>query len=170
MKLNFIGGVAAILLIAALIVGYSSLFTVYQTQQALVVRLGKVVRVVDEPGLNVKLPFIDNVIDIDKRILDLEASAQEVIASDQKRLVVDAFARYRIKDPLRFFQTLGSKPAADSQLNILLNSALRRVLGGSNKIIVDSNQGAQGVVPYLPLGELGPPVQPRSPSTTGGQR
>jgi len=89
MKLNFIGGVAAILLIAALIVGYSSLFTVYQTQQALVVRLGKVVRVVDEPGLNAKLPFIDNVIDIDKRILDLEASAQEVIASDQKRLVVD---------------------------------------------------------------------------------
>jgi membrane protease subunit HflC len=142
MKLNFIGGVAAILLIAALIVGYSSLFTVYQTQQALVVRLGKVVRVVDEPGLNVKLPFIDNVIDIDKRILDLEASAQEVIASDQKRLVVDAFARYRIKDPLRFFQTLGSKPAADSQLNILLNSALRRVLGESTFIQVVRDERA----------------------------
>jgi membrane protease subunit HflC len=142
MKLNFIGGVAAILLIAALIVGYSSLFTVYQTQQALVVRLGKVVRVVDEPGLNVKLPFIDNVIDIDKRILDLEASAQEVIASDQKRLVVDAFARYRIKDPLRFFQTLGSKSAADSQLNILLNSALRRVLGESTFIQVVRDERA----------------------------
>ena len=136
MKLNFIGGVAGILLIAALIVGYSSLFTVYQTQQALVVRLGKVVRVVNEPGLNVKLPFIDNVIDIDKRILDLEAPAQEVIASDQKRLVVGAFARYRIKDPLRFFQTLGSIPAADSQLNILLNSALRSVLGESTFIQV----------------------------------
>ena len=143
MKLNFIGGVAGILLIAALIVGYSSLFTVYQTQQALVVRLGKVVRVVDEPGLNVKLPFIDNVIDIDKRILDLEASAQEVIASDQKRLVVDAFARYRIKDPLRFFQTLGSKPAADSQLNILLNSALRRVLGESTFIQVVRDERAE---------------------------
>jgi membrane protease subunit HflC len=143
MKLNFIGGVAGILLIAALIVGYSSLFTVYQTQQALVVRLGKVVRVVDEPGLNVKLPFIDNVIDIDKRILDLEAPAQEVIASDQKRLVVDAFARYRIKDPLRFFQTLGSKPAADSQLNILLNSALRRVLGESTFIQVVRDERAE---------------------------
>jgi len=142
MKLNFIGGIAGILLIAALIVSYSSLFTVYQTQQALVVRLGKVVRVVDEPGLNVKLPFIDNVIDIDKRILDLEASAQEVIASDQKRLVVDAFARYRIKDPLRFFQTLGSKPAADSQLNILLNSALRRVLGESTFIQVVRDERA----------------------------
>jgi len=143
MKLNFIGGVAGILLIAALIVGYSSLFTVYQTQQALVVRLGKVVRVVDEPGLSVKLPFIDNVIDIDKRILDLEAPAQEVIASDQKRLVVDAFARYRIKDPLRFFQTLGSKPAADSQLNILLNSALRRVLGESTFIQVVRDERAE---------------------------
>ena len=143
MKLNFIGGVAGILLIVALIVGYSSLFTVYQTQQALVVRLGKVVRVVDEPGLNVKLPFIDNVIDIDKRILDLEAPAQEVIASDQKRLVVDAFARYRIKDPLRFFQTLGSKPAADSQLNILLNSALRRVLGESTFIQVVRDERAE---------------------------
>lgn len=143
MKLNFIGGVAGILLIAALIVGYSSLFTVYQTQQALVVRLGKVVRVVDEPGLNVKLPFIDNVIDIDKRILDLEAPAQEVIASDQKRLVVDAFARYRIKDPLRFFQTLGSKPAADSQLNILLNSALRSVLGESTFIQVVRDERAE---------------------------
>jgi membrane protease subunit HflC len=143
MKLNFIGGVAGILLIAALIVGYSSLFTVYQTQQALVVRLGKVVRVVDEPGLNVKLPFIDNVIDIDKRILDLEASAQEVIASDQKRLVVGAFARYRIKDPLRFFQTLGSIPAADSQLNILLNSALRRVLGESTFIQVVRDERAE---------------------------
>jgi len=143
MKLNFIGGVAGILLIAALIVGYSSLFTVYQTQQALVVRLGKVVRVVDEPGLSVKLPFIDNVIDIDKRILDLEAPAQEVIASDQKRLVVGAFARYRIKDPLRFFQTLGSIPAADSQLNILLNSALRRVLGESTFIQVVRDERAE---------------------------
>src|ERR1035438_3402367 len=143
MKLNFIGGVAGILLIAALIVGYSSLFTVYQTQQALVVRLGKVVRVVDEPGLNVKLPFIDNVIDIDKRILDLEAPAQEVIASDQKRLVVGAFARYRIKDPLRFFQTLGSIPAADSQLNILLNSALRSVLGESTLIQVVRDERAE---------------------------
>ena len=143
MKLNFIGGVVAVLVFAALIVVYSALFTVYQTQQALVVRLGKVVRVVDEPGLHVKVPFIDNVIDIDKRILDLEAPAQEVIASDQKRLVVDAFARYRIKDPLRFFQTLGSKVAADSQLNILLNSALRRVLGEATFIQVVRDERAE---------------------------
>ena len=142
MRINFIGGIIAVLAVAALIVGYSSLFTVYQTQQALVVRLGQVVRVVDQPGLNFKLPFIDNVIAIDKRILDLEAPAQEVIASDQKRLVVDAFARYRIQDPLRFYQTLGSKAAADSQLAILLNSALRRVLGEATFIHVVRDQRA----------------------------
>ena len=113
MKLNVIGGVILIVAFTALVIVYTSLFQVYQTQQALVVRLGQVVRVVNEPGLNVKVPFIDTVIAIDKRILDLEAPAQEVIASDQKRLVVDAFARYRINDPLRFYQSLGSKVAAD---------------------------------------------------------
>jgi membrane protease subunit HflC len=136
MRFNVIGGVLVVLIVAALIVAYSSLFTVYQTQQALVVRLGKVVRVVNEPGLHVKVPFVDSVISIDKRILDLEAPAQEVIASDQKRLVVDAFARYRIRNPLRFYQALGSKVAADSQLEILLNSALRRVLGEASFIEV----------------------------------
>jgi membrane protease subunit HflC len=129
MRLNFIGGVLLVLVVAALIVGYSSIFTVYQTQQALVVRLGQPVRVVSQPGLDFKWPFVDNVIAIDKRILDLEAPPQEVIASDQKRLVVDAFARYRIQDPLRFYQTLGSIQGGNSQLSILLNSALRRVLG-----------------------------------------
>jgi membrane protease subunit HflC len=129
MRTNFVGGIIAVIAVAALIVGYSSLFTVYQTQQALVIRLGQPVRVISEPGLNFKAPFIDSVVHIDKRILDLEAPSQEVIASDQKRLVVDAFARYRIKDPLRFYQTLGSINGANSQLSILLNSALRRVLG-----------------------------------------
>src|SRR5689334_23539524 len=129
MRSNFIGGIVAVIVAAALIIGYSSLFSVYQTQQALVVRLGNPVRVVSDPGLHFKLPFVDSVIAIDRRILDLEAPAQEVIASDQKRLVVDAFARYKIKDPLRFYQTLGSINGANSQLSILLNSALRRVLG-----------------------------------------
>ena len=142
MKTNFIGGVIGILVVAVLIVAYASLFEVYQTQQALVVRLGQVVHVVNEPGLHVKVPFIDAVIPIDKRILDLEAPSQEVIASDQKRLVVDAFARYRITDPLRFFQTLGSKTSADSQLAILLNSALRRVLGEATFIQVVRDERA----------------------------
>jgi membrane protease subunit HflC len=129
MRLNFLGGIIAVLFVAALIIAYSSLFTVNQTQQALVLRLGSPLPPITEPGLHAKAPFIDSVVYIDKRILDLEAPSQEVIASDQKRLVVDAFARYRIRDPLRFYQTLGSIAGANSQLSILLNSALRRVLG-----------------------------------------
>jgi modulator of FtsH protease HflC len=142
MKLNFIGGVVALLAIVALIIGYSSLFTIYQTQQALVLRLGNPQAPITEPGLHIKAPFIDTVVYIDKRILDLEAPAQEVIASDQKRLVVDAFARYRIKDPLRFYQTLGSIQGANSQLAILLNSALRRMLGEATFIHVVRDQRA----------------------------
>jgi len=129
MKLGIIGGVVAVVLIAALIIAYSAMFTVYQTHQALVVRLGEAVRVVTDPGLNLKVPLIDNVISIDKRILDLENPAQEIIASDQKRLVVDAFARYRINNPLRFYQAVGSIDGANARLQTLLNSALRRVLG-----------------------------------------
>lgn len=123
------GIVTLVLLFFVVIVGYSSIFTVSQTEQALVVRLGRPVDVVSQPGLNFKAPFIDTVISIDKRILDLENPSQEVIASDQKRLVVDAFARYRIKDPLRFYQSIGSIQAANIQLTTLLNAALRRVLG-----------------------------------------
>jgi len=123
------GIVSLIVLLLILIVAYSSVFTVQQTEQALVVRLGEPVKVVTEPGLNFKAPFIDSVISIDKRILDLENPSQEVIASDQKRLVVDAFARYRIKNALRFYQSVGSIQAANLQLTTLLNAALRRVLG-----------------------------------------
>jgi len=123
------GIVALIVLLLVLIVAYSSVFTVQQTEQALVVRLGEPVKVVTQPGLNFKAPFIDSVISIDNRILDLENPSQEVIASDQKRLVVDAFARYRIKNALRFYQSVGSIQAANLQLTTLLNAALRRVLG-----------------------------------------
>jgi len=129
MKLGIAGGVLIVLAVIAAIVGYSSLFTVYQTRLALVVRLGQPVRVVTEPGLNFKVPLIDSVIYVDKRILDLENPAQEVIASDQKRLVVDAFARYKINDALLFYQSVGSIEGANSRLSTLLNAALRRVLG-----------------------------------------
>ena len=114
MKPSLAAGAAAIVLLIAAIVAYGTFFTVYQTTQALVVRLGQPVRVITEPGLNVKVPFIDSVIYIDKRILNIESPAQEVIASSQdnsvagaaqagERLVVDAFARYRITDPLKFY-------------------------------------------------------------------
>jgi len=111
MRLGFAGGALAVIAVVLLIIGYSSLFTVYQTRQALVVRLGNPLRVVTEPGLHVKMPMLDSVIYIDKRILDLENPPQEVIASDQKRLMVDAFARYRVRDPLRFYQSVGSVEA-----------------------------------------------------------
>src|SRR5438309_10484512 len=129
MRSGISGILAIVVLLIIVIVGYSSLFTVSQTEQVLLVRLGEPVKVVTEPGLNTKWPIIDSVINIDKRILDLENPSQEVIASDQKRLVVDAFARYRIKDALRFYQSVGSIQAANIQLTTLLNAALRRVLG-----------------------------------------
>jgi len=143
MRLGIVGGVVLVLILAALVLGYSSLFTVYQTQQVIVVRLGDPVKVVTEPGLNFKWPLIESVIGIDKRILDLENPAQEVIASDQKRLVVDAFARYRIEQPLRFFQTVGTIQGANSQLSILLNASLRRVLGESTLTHVVRDDRAQ---------------------------
>jgi modulator of FtsH protease HflC len=134
------GIITLLLLLVLIIVGYSSIFTVQQTEQALVVRFGAPVDVATEPGLHFKAPFTDSVIAIDKRILDLENPAQEVIASDQKRLVVDAFARYRIKDALQFYQSVGTIQAANLQLATLLNSALRRVLGEVTLIQVVRDQ------------------------------
>jgi membrane protease subunit HflC len=129
MKLNIAGGLVAVLILVALVVAWGSLFTVYQTDQAIVVRLGEPVRVVTDAGLHFKLPLFESVISVDKRILDLESPAQEVITVDNKRLVVDAFARYRVSDPLKFYQTIGAIEGASSRLSTLLNSALRRVLG-----------------------------------------
>lgn len=143
MRLGIAGGIAIVVLLVAIVLGYSSLFTVHQTQQALLVRLGQPVRVVTEPGLNFKVPLIDSVIAIDKRILDLENPAQEVIASDQKRLVVDAFARYRIQEPLRFYQTVNTIQGANSQLSVLLNASIRRVLGESTLTHVVRDERAQ---------------------------
>jgi len=131
MKLSLAGGVAIALAAVVALLLYASVFTVHQTRQALVHRLGNPVDVITEPGLHFKLPFTDSVVYIDKRILDLENPAQEIIASDKRRLLVDAFARYRINDPLKFYQAVGSIDVANSRLSTLLNSALRRVLGES---------------------------------------
>jgi modulator of FtsH protease HflC len=149
MRLNLTGGLIAALLIVALIVAYGTLFTVYQTRQALVVRLGQPVgKPITEAGLHYKIPIIDSVIQIDNRILDLENPAQEVIASDQKRLVVDAFARYRISDALKFYQTVGTVDRANSQLSTLMNAALRRVLGEATltQVVRDQREQLMGRV------------------------
>lgn len=130
-------GIAIAAIAGAAIIASMTLFTVDQTQQALVVRLGDVRRVVTEPGLNMKVPVLENIITIDKRILDIESPPQEIISSDQKRLVVDAFARYKISDPLLFFQaTGGSIITANQRLSTYLNAALRSVLGESSFIAV----------------------------------
>jgi len=141
MKSNFVGATLVVAMIL-LVVAYGALFTVYQTKQALVIRLGEPVRIITEPGLHVKIPIIDTVIPIDNRILDLENPAQEVFASDQRRLVIDAFARYRITDPLRFYQTVTNVEGANSRLSSLLNAALRRVLGEATLIHVVRDERA----------------------------
>jgi membrane protease subunit HflC len=115
-----VGAIAVLLLLSA--------FVVQQTQQALVLRFGAIDRVVTEPGLKFKVPFIDSVITLDKRVLDLDLPVQEILANDQNRLSVDAFARYRITNALLFFQSVNNINGANAQLNRITNSTIRNVL------------------------------------------
>lgn len=127
MKLGL--SVAIGLVIVLLYVLSGALFTVQQTEQALVLRFGEPVAVINEPGLHTKIPFVQSVVPLDNRVLDLETPQQEVLAADNQRILVDAFIRYHIVDPLKFYQSVGTTRRADNQLASLLNSALRRVLG-----------------------------------------
>ena len=125
-----IGFVLAAVAIVAIIIIHGAFFTVDPTEQALVLRFGEPVRdLIDSPGLYAKWPFVESAIFIDKRILDLDAPKQEVLVSDNQRLEVDAFVRYRIADPLKFYQSVGSLAGANAQLDGMLNSAVRRTLG-----------------------------------------
>lgn len=116
--------VAAVLIIAA-----DSLFVVKQTEQAIVLQFGEPVREIKSPGLQVKVPFIQKVVFYDNRLLNLEPPAQEVVLNDKKRLDVDNFTRYRIVDPLRFYQTVRTEIQARSKLEEIVNSSVRKVLG-----------------------------------------
>jgi modulator of FtsH protease HflC len=138
---NFVAGLLAIAALA-LVGAYMSLFTVYQTKRALVVRFGEPIRVITEPGLHAKIPIADTVFTFDNRILDLENAAQEVFASDQRRLVIDAFARYRITDVLAFYRTVTNIEGANARLSSLLNAAVRRVLGEATLIHVVRDERA----------------------------
>jgi membrane protease subunit HflC len=111
------------------VVVFQSVFVVQQMQLALITQFGEPVRVIKEPGLALKAPFIQNVIVMDKRILELDATPEEVIASDRRRIVVDAFARYRISDPLRYYQSLRTDALAQQRLSSILSSSLRGELG-----------------------------------------
>jgi len=111
------------------LVTYLSLFTVKEINQAIVLQFGDPKKVIATPGLQVKIPFIQNVVFIDRRILSLDPQPEEVIASDQKRLIVDAYARFRIVDPLKFYVSVGDERVARSRLATIINSRLRSVLG-----------------------------------------
>ena len=108
---------------------FFSVFIVKEINQAIVLQFGDPKRILLKPGLNFKLPFIQNVVFLDKRILNLDAPPIEVIASDQKRLIVDAFARFQIIDPLKFYISVGNERVARSRLSTIINSRIRSVLG-----------------------------------------
>ena len=116
-----------IILIAA--TAFFSLFVVKEVNQAIVLQFGDPKKIILKPGLNFKIPFIQNVVFLDKRILNLDTPPEEVIASDQKRLIVDAFARFQIVDPLKFYISVGNERVARSRLATIINSRIRNVLG-----------------------------------------
>ena len=117
------------IIIALGVVAYLSFFTVKEINQAIVLQFGDPKRVIAEPGLQIKIPFIQNVVFLDRRILSLDPQPEEVIASDQKRLIVDAYARFKIVDPLKFYVSVGDERVARSRLATIINSRLRSVLG-----------------------------------------
>ena len=108
---------------------FFSLFVVKEVNQAIVLQFGEPKKIILNPGLNFKIPFIQNVVFLDKRILNLDTPPEEVIASDQKRLIVDAFARFQIVDPLKFYISVGNERVARSRLATIINSRIRNVLG-----------------------------------------
>ncbi len=131
-------------LLIALVTVVSTLFTVQQTQQVLITQFGQPIRVITEPGLHAKIPFIQNVIAFDRRLLDYDSPGEEVILGDQRRLVVDTFTRFRVVDPLLFFQTAGAAESGiRGRLGSIVSSALRRVLGNETLLAVLSSERAR---------------------------
>ncbi len=126
MKLNKL--ILPVLAVAGFAI-YLSLFVVKEINQAIVLQFGDPKKVIVEPGLQVKIPFIQNVVYLDRRILSLDPDPEEVIASDQKRLIVDAYARFKIVDPLKFYISVGDERVARSRLATIINSRIRNVLG-----------------------------------------
>ena len=128
-------GIAAAFVLFVLVV--ASLFTVSQTEQVLITQFGQPIRVISTPGLHMKVPFVQTVISFDRRLLDYETPGEEVILSDQRRLIVDSFTRFRITNPLQYFQAVGSaEDAIRARLNSVVTSSLRRVLGNEQLLKV----------------------------------
>lgn len=118
----------ALVAVVVLVLG-NSLYIVNQAEQAIVLQFGQPVRLIKDPGLKLKIPFIQNVILYDTRLLNLDPPAQEVVLNDKKRLDVDSFTRYRIVDPLKFYQTVRYEYQAESKLKEIVNSSVRKILG-----------------------------------------
>jgi membrane protease subunit HflC len=131
---------ALVALVIVLILAANTLFTVQQTQYALVLRFGEVVRALSVPGIYFKIPLVDTVIPLDKRILDLDVAPQTVVESEQKQLVVDSFARYRIRDPLAFYRAVSTMAGANQQLQAVVNAAVRGVIADSRMEDIVKNQ------------------------------
>tara|TARA_B100001123_G_scaffold437665_1_gene570453 strand:- start:946 stop:1815 length:870 start_codon:yes stop_codon:yes gene_type:complete len=129
-------------LLVLLLLIFSAMFIVKQTEQALVLQFGDPIRVIKKPGLKFKLPLIQNAIFYDTRVLDFDAEVEEVILSDQKRLLVDAFIRYRIVDPLKFYQSVGNENGFKARVGGILSGSLRRVLGSDPLEVVLSTDRA----------------------------
>ena len=117
------------IIIVAGTLAFFSIFIVKEINQAIVLQFGDPKKIISTPGINFKIPFIQNVVFLDKRILNLDTPPEEVIASDQKRLIVDAFARFKIVDPLKFYISVGNERVARSRLSTIINSRIRNILG-----------------------------------------
>lgn len=122
-----------VLLAAAAVLLYASTFVVHQTQQALVLQFGRVRTVISQPGLYFKFPFVENVVTIEKRVLDLDLPVQTILSTDRQNLEVDAFARYRISNPLQFYQTVSTIQVANQRLGSFVNSSMRNVLASATR-------------------------------------
>ena len=124
-----VGKILGGIIIAISILAFLSIIIVKEVNQAIILQFGDPKRIITKPGLNFKIPIIQNVVYLDKRILNLDTPPEEVIASDQKRLIVDAFARFKIVDPLQFYISVGDERVARSRLSTIINSRIRNVLG-----------------------------------------
>jgi membrane protease subunit HflC len=133
---------ALILSVFAAIVLYASTFIVEQTEQALVLQFGRVRSVLSTPGLYFKLPFVETVVILEKRVLDLDLPVQTILSADRQNLEVDAFSRYRITDPLRFYQAVNNLTLANQRLTSFVNSSMRNVLASASRDAIVRTQRA----------------------------
>jgi membrane protease subunit HflC len=127
--MNRLASILGVIILALAITAFSSVFMVHQTEQALVLQFGDPKRVIHEPGLKFKVPFVQNVVTYDRRVLDLDPAAEEMIAADKKRIVADSYARYKITDPLKFYQAVGTEAGLRQRLGRIINASMRSVIG-----------------------------------------